>query len=130
MARVAINGFGRIGRCFLRSLYSRSILSTPLEIVAVNDLTPPENLAYLLKHDTVYKDAPFTVAEKDGTLVVGGKEIKVLQVKEPALSPWKDLNIDIVIESTGLFTDPVKARGHIDAGAKRVVITAPAKGPV
>jgi glyceraldehyde 3-phosphate dehydrogenase len=123
MARVAINGFGRIGRGFLRAAYGRS----EIEIVAVNDLTTPANLAYLLKYDTVYKRAPFSVEAKENSLIVDGKEIKIIAEKEPANLPWKDMGIDIVVESTGFFTDFSKAGAHITAGAKRVVITAPAK---
>lgn len=120
--RVAINGFGRIGRAFVRRSWGRDI-----EIVAVNDLGSLDNLAYLLKYDTVYKRAPFSVEAKDGKLIVGGKEVTFLQQKDPTQLPWKDLNIDVVVESTGLFTDFEKAKVHIDAGAKRVVITAPVK---
>jgi glyceraldehyde 3-phosphate dehydrogenase len=122
--RVAINGFGRIGRAFVRQAYERS----ELEVVAINDLGSLENLAYLLKYDTVYKKAPFTVEAKDGSLMVDGKEVKFLSEKEPSALPWKDLDVDVVIESTGFFTEYEKAQAHIDAGAKRVVISAPAKG--
>ena len=121
--RVAINGFGRIGRAFMRRSYGRDI-----ELVAINDLGSLQNLAYLLKYDTVYGRAPFTVSAKDGTLVIDGKEVKFFSEKDPANLPWKDLEIDIVVESTGLFTDYEKASAHITAGAKRVVITAPSKG--
>lgn len=121
--RVAINGFGRIGRAFVRRSAGRGI-----DIVAVNDLGSLENLAYLLKYDTVYKRAPFSVEVKDGALWIDGKEVKFLQEKDPALLPWKDLNVDVVIESTGFFTDYDKAQAHIAAGARRVVITAPVKG--
>ncbi len=121
--RVAINGFGRIGRAFARLSHNRDI-----ELVAVNDLGSLENLAYLLKYDTVYHKAPFSVEVKDGTLLVDGREVKFLQEKDPAQLPWKDLDIDVVIESTGFFTEYEKANAHITAGAKRVVISAPAKG--
>lgn len=121
--RVAVNGFGRIGRAFVRRSYGRDI-----EIVAVNDLGSLENLAYLLKYDTVYGRAPFAVEAKDGALFVDGKEVKFFSEKDPALLPWKDLNIDVVIESTGFFTEYEKAQAHITVGAKRVVISAPAKG--
>ena len=123
MIRVAINGFGRIGRGFTRAIHARP----EIELVAINDLTPAENLAYLLKYDTVYGRAPFDVGAADKGIVVNGKTIPVYTEKDPAALPWKDLGVDIVVESTGLFTDPVKARGHIDAGAKRVVVTAPLK---
>lgn len=121
--RVAINGFGRIGRAFARRAQGRSI-----EIVAINDLGSLENLAYLLKYDTVYKRAPFSVEVKEGVLLIEGKEVKFFSEKDPANLPWKDLSIDVVVESTGLFTDYEKAKVHLDAGAKRVVISAPAKG--
>jgi glyceraldehyde 3-phosphate dehydrogenase len=123
--RVAINGFGRIGRAFVRRSWGRGV-----DIVAVNDLGSLENLAYLLKYDTVYKRAPFSVEAKDGSLWLDGKETKFLQIKDPATLPWKDLNIDVVVESTGLFTDYQKAKAHLDAGAKHVVITAPVKEDV
>src|SRR3989344_2655771 len=121
--RVAINGFGRIGRAFVRRAQGRGI-----EIVAVNDLGAIENLAYLLKHDTVYGRAPFTVETSSGNLVIDGKEVKFFSEKDPAQLPWKDLVIDVVVESTGFFTEYDKARAHITAGAKRVVISAPGKG--
>lgn len=124
MVRVAINGFGRIGRCFYRSAHGRP----EIEIVAVNDLTTPENLAYLLKYDSVYGRAKFDVAVGDKALVIDGKTIPVLAEREPAKLPWKDMQVDIVLESTGFFTDAQKAHAHIDAGAKKVVISAPAKG--
>jgi glyceraldehyde 3-phosphate dehydrogenase len=98
------------------------------EIVALNDLGTLESLAYLLKYDTVYGKAEFEVTQDGKSLIVGGKSIAFVQEKELTKLPWKDLNIDIVVESTGVFTDPAKAKGHIDAGAKRVVISAPAKG--
>ncbi len=121
--RVAINGFGRIGRAFARRSFGRGI-----EIVAVNDLGSLENLAYLLKHDTVYRDALFSVEAKGGNLIVDGKEVKFLQEKDPAALPWKDMNVDIVVESTGFFTKYEDAQKHVTAGAKRVVISAPGKG--
>ncbi len=126
--RVAINGFGRIGRAFARCAQNRNI-----EIVAVNDLGALENLAYLLKFDTVYGRAPFTVSTKQeaggmGVLLIDGKEVKFFSEKDPANLPWKDLDIDVVVESTGFFTEYEKAKVHITAGAKRVVITAPVKG--
>lgn len=121
--RIAINGFGRIGRAFVRQALERE----DLEIVAVNDLGSLENLTYLLKYDTVYKKAPFSVEAKDGKLVVDGKEVVFLSEKEPQNLPWKDLAIDVVIESTGFFTDYEKAHAHVDAGARRVVISAPVK---
>jgi glyceraldehyde 3-phosphate dehydrogenase len=121
--RVAINGFGRIGRAFVREAYERP----ELEIVAVNDLGSLEDLAYLLKHDTVYGKAPFEVEIQDAALLVNGAPITFLQQKDPAALPWKDLAIDVVVESTGLFTDYEKANAHVTAGATHVVITAPVK---
>jgi glyceraldehyde 3-phosphate dehydrogenase len=121
--RIGINGFGRIGRAFVRQAWNRP----ELEIVAVNDLGSLENLAYLLKYDTVYKKAPFSVEAKDGKLLIDGREIAFLSEKEPQNLPWKDLGIDVVIESTGFFTDYEKAQAHVDAGARRVVISAPVK---
>ena len=124
--RVAINGFGRIGRSFLRETFR----SADFDIVAINDLTDTKTLAYLLKYDSAYGRYSESVEAKDGTLIIGGKEIRVLAEKEPSQLPWKELNIDIVIEASGFFTSSEKARAHIDAGAKRVVITAPATGEV
>ncbi len=124
MVRVAINGFGRIGRCFYRSSHGRP----EIEIVAVNDLTTPENLAYLLKYDSVYGRAPFDVKAGDKALVIDGKSVAVCGEKDPAMLPWAAMNIDIVIEATGFFTEAEKAQAHITAGAKRVIISAPAKG--
>src|SRR3989338_10765718 len=128
--RVAINGFGRIGRAFARRSWGRGMDSTDspqVEIVAVNDLGSLENLAYLLKYDTVYGRAPFEVSTEKGALLIDGKEVKFLSEKDPAQLPWKDLAVDVVVEATGFFTDYEKAKAHIDAGAKRVGITAPVK---
>ncbi len=121
--RVAINGFGRIGRAFVRQAYDRP----EIELVAVNDLGSLDNLAYLLKHDTVYGKAPFPVEVADGKLMVNGRPVAFLQVKDPAELPWKDLQVDVVVESTGFFTDYEKANAHVTAGAKHVVISAPVK---
>ena len=121
--KVAINGFGRIGRCFARAVADDS----DIEIVAINDLGNLENLAYLLKYDTVYRTAKFEVGAADGVLTIGKNKAKFLQEKDPANLPWKDLGVDVVVESTGFFTDFAKAKVHLDAGAKRVVISAPAK---
>lgn len=127
-ARLAINGFGRIGRLFFRAVFAKaSAGQTGLEIVAINDLGDAENLAYLLKYDTVYGRYGKSVEVKNGNLLVDGKEIKFLQVKDPAELPWRDLKIDIAVESTGFFEEYDKAKAHLVAGAKRVVITAPAK---
>src|SRR3989344_9708429 len=128
MTRVAINGFGRIGRCFLRAALRDGAAGKSFEVVALNDLGTLENLAYLLKYDTVYGRADFNVSQDGKTLIVNGKPVAFVQEKELAKLPWKAMNVDIVVESTGVFIDPAKARGHIEAGAKRVVISAPAKG--
>jgi glyceraldehyde 3-phosphate dehydrogenase len=125
MTRVAINGFGRIGRAFVRA----SVHDPEIDIVAVNDLGNIENLAYLLRHDSVYRNFPGQVMVEQGgkALMIGAKRVVVTSEKEPAKLPWKDLNIDVVVESTGFFTDFAKAKAHLIAGAKRVVISAPAK---
>ncbi|OGI69148.1 type I glyceraldehyde-3-phosphate dehydrogenase [Candidatus Nomurabacteria bacterium RIFCSPLOWO2_01_FULL_42_20] len=121
--KIAINGFGRIGRLFFKQ-----VLKNPnIEIVAINDLGDIDNLAYLLKYDTVYGRYDKEVKITDGSISVAGQKIKYLQIKDPAQLPWKDLAVDIVIESTGVFESYEKAKVHLDAGAKRVVITAPAK---
>jgi len=125
--RVAINGFGRIGRAFLRIVASKKDI--PIEVVAINDLGDIKNFAYLLKHDTSYRElkSEVQVSADNGALIVDGKEIKFISEKDPTKLPWKDLDIDIVVECTGLFTSGEKAKVHIDAGAKRVVISAPTK---
>ena len=123
MARIAINGFGRIGRLFLR----QALTKKKLDVVAINDLGDAENLAYLLKYDSVYGRYPEKIETRKGKLTVGRKKIDFLQVKEPQELPWKKLKADIVIESTGAFESYEKARVHLEAGAKRVIITAPAK---
>jgi glyceraldehyde 3-phosphate dehydrogenase len=134
--RVGINGFGRIGRLVFRAICDQGLLGKEIEVVAVNDLVPADNLAYLVKFDSIQGRFPGTVsseksspsAAEDDVLVVNGQKIKCLAIKEgPAALPWKDLKVDIVIESTGLFTDATKAKGHLDAGAKKVIISAPAK---
>lgn len=124
--RVAINGFGRIGRLAFRLLASNQ----EVELVAVNDIVPADNLAYLLKYDTVHRTFPGTVSHTENSLVVNGKEVKTYSEKEPEKLPWKSLGVDIVIESTGLFTSPELSGKHLTAGARKVVITAPAKGDV
>ena len=121
--KVGINGFGRIGRTFFRYVYDRP----DIEVVAVNDLSDAHALQYLLQYDSVYGKAPFQVLSKDGMLVAGGKEVRVTTEKDPAKIPWKDLGVDVVIESTGFFDSFDKAKGHLTGGAKHVVITAPAK---
>ncbi len=124
--KIAINGFGRIGRSFFRAAYG----APGFDIIAVNDLTDTKTLAYLLKYDSVYGRYAKEVSAADHELAVDGKKIRALAEKEPQKLPWKDLDIDIVVESTGFFTSGDKARAHLDAGAKRVVITAPASGDV
>lgn len=123
MAKIAINGFGRIGRLLFRQAFGLP----GIEIVAVNDLGDLDNLAYLLKYDTVYGKYNKEVSTTDGNLVVDGKAVKVLQIKDPATLPWKDLGVDIAVEATGFFESYEKAKVHLAAGAKKVVITAPAK---
>lgn len=123
--KVAINGFGRIGRNAFKIAFERS----DIEVVAINDLTDTKTLAHLLKHDSSYGTYQHEVGYDESGIVVNGKHVTVLAEKEPANLPWAKHNIDVVIESTGFFTDPAKARAHIDqAGAKRVIISAPAKG--
>lgn len=122
--RVAINGFGRIGRNAFKVAFERG----DLEIVAINDLTDNKTLAHLLKHDSNYGTYQHEVSFSDSNITVDGQEIRVLSEKDPANLPWKDLNIDVVIESTGFFTKPEAARAHIQAGAKKVIISAPVKG--
>lgn len=125
MARIAINGFGRIGRLFFRQVFD----CKDLEIAAVNDLGNAENLAYLLKYDTVYGRYNKSVEVRGGKLIVDGQEIIFLQEKDPAKLPWGKMKVDIVVESTGVFESYKEAKIHLRAGAKRVVITAPAKDP-
>jgi glyceraldehyde 3-phosphate dehydrogenase len=123
--KIAINGFGRIGRLAARIILSK--YPNELELVAVNDLTTPENLAYLFEFDSTYRRFEKPVSVKDGNLVIGNSDIKVLAQRYPSLLPWKDLGIDVVIESTGFFTESEKATMHLTAGSKKVVISAPAK---
>ncbi|MBU6414946.1 type I glyceraldehyde-3-phosphate dehydrogenase [Patescibacteria group bacterium] len=126
MAKISINGFGRIGRSFFRAAFG----APDFDIVAVNDLTDTKTLAYLLKYDSVYGRYGKKVEASDGSLIVDGKAVRVLAEKDPAKLPWKELEVDLVIESSGFFTSSEKARAHLDAGARRVVITAPAEGDV
>jgi glyceraldehyde 3-phosphate dehydrogenase len=135
--KVGINGFGRIGRLVFRALVEQGLLGKAFDVVAVNDLVPADNLAYLLKYDstqgrfggTVHSEKSSGSIAEDDTLVVNGYKIKCLAVKEgPAALPWKQLGVEYVIESTGLFTEAEKARGHLAAGARKVMISAPAKG--
>jgi glyceraldehyde 3-phosphate dehydrogenase len=122
--RVGINGFGRIGRQSLKALIERA---PDVEVVAVNDLVDPKMNALLFKHDSTYGAYPGDVRAGDSSIIVDGHEIKILAERDPAALPWGDLGVDIVLESTGIFTDAAKARAHIDAGAKKVIISAPAK---
>ena len=134
--KVAINGFGRIGRLVFRALVEQGMVGKDIEVVAVGDIVPADNLAYLLKYDSTQGRFSGTVGSKksaadkpeDDILIVNGKEIKVVSAKTPAELPWKAMGVDLVIESTGLFTDVEKAKGHLTAGAKKVIISAPAKG--
>src|SRR5690348_12695552 len=133
--KVAINGFGRIGRLVFRALVEQGLLGTTFDVVAVGDIVPADNLAYLVKYDTTQGQFRGTLETKksspdkadDDILVVNGDEMRVVAAKTPAELPWKDLGVDIVIECTGLFTEAEKAKGHITAGAKKVIISAPAK---
>lgn len=123
--RIAINGFGRIGRNAFKIAFERS----DIEVVAINDLTDNKTLAHLLRHDTSYGEYHHDVTSDEQSITVDGKRVQTFAETDPAKLPWGDLNVDVVIESTGFFVDPAKARAHIDpAGAKRVVISAPAKG--
>ena len=134
--RIAINGFGRIGRLVFRALHEQGLFGKDIEVVAVGDIVPADNLAYLLKYDSVQRKFTGNVSSKksgtdkeaDDVLVVDGKEIAVVSAKTPAELPWKQLGVEYVLESTGLFTDAEKAKGHLAAGAKKVIISAPAKG--
>ena len=122
--RVGINGFGRIGRQSLKAIIERT---SDIEVVAINDLVDTEMNALLFRYDSTYGRYPGTVDHTDDSLIVDGREIKVLKERDPAALPWGDLGVDIVVESTGLFTDADKARAHLDAGARKVIISAPAK---
>jgi glyceraldehyde 3-phosphate dehydrogenase len=128
MVRVAINGFGRVGRCAARAAFLDK--STDIEIVAINDLTDDKTLAYLFKYDSVHRRFPGTVEAKEGNLVVNGKPIKVLAESDPKKLPWKDLKVDVVLECTGKFTTRDQCAQHLEAGAKKVVLSAPAKGAI
>jgi glyceraldehyde 3-phosphate dehydrogenase len=123
--RVGVNGFGRIGRVFFRT----ALGAKDIEIVGVNDLADAKTLAHLLKHDSVHGALPAEVTAKDDAIFVDGREVRVCAIRDPAQLPWKDLGVDVVVESTGLFSDIASASKHIQAGAKKVIISAPAKGP-
>lgn len=136
MIKIGINGFGRIGRLVFRAICDQGLLGKEIEVIAVNDIVAADNLAYLVKYDSTQGRAKESVTSgksnpslaEDDLLIVDGHKIKCLAVKEgPAALPWKELGVDIVIESTGLFTEAEKARGHITAGAKKVIISAPGK---
>jgi glyceraldehyde 3-phosphate dehydrogenase len=134
--KVAINGFGRIGRLVFRALVEQGLLGTTFDVVAVGDIVPADNLAYLVKYDSTQGKFNGTVSSKkssadkaeDDVLVINGHEIKVVSARSPAELPWAAMGVELVIESTGLFTEAEKAKGHITAGAKKVIISAPAKG--
>src|SRR5216684_2164822 len=134
--KVAINGFGRIGRLVFRAIAEQGLIGKDVEVVAVGDIVPADNLAYLLKYDSTQGRFQGQVSSKksapdkaeDDVLIVDGNDILVVSAKDPSGLPWKQLGVDIVIESTGLFTDAEKAKGHIAAGAKKIIISAPAKG--
>src|SRR5260370_8897812 len=134
--KVAINGFGRIGRLVFRAIVEQGLIGKEVEVVAVGDIVPGDNLEYLLKYDSTQGRFQGEVSSKksapdkpeDDILVVNGREMKVVSAKTPAELPWKALGVEVVIESTGLFTDVEKAQGHLAAGAKKVIISAPAKG--
>ena len=133
--KVAINGFGRIGRLVFRAIAEQGLLGEQVQVVAVGDIVPADNLAYLLKFDSTQGRFQGTVTSKKSSpdkpdadiLVVNGAEMRVVSAKDPSGLPWKELGVDLVIESTGLFTDATKAKGHLTAGAKKVIISAPAK---
>jgi glyceraldehyde 3-phosphate dehydrogenase len=126
--RVGINGFGRIGRNYYRALLAQGLDDSEIEIVAVNDLTDNKTLAHLLKYDSILGKLSEDVSYDDDGLTVGGRSLKAFAERDPAALPWGDLGVDVVIESTGRFTNADDARKHIDAGAKKVIISAPAKG--
>ncbi|MCL2725979.1 MAG: type I glyceraldehyde-3-phosphate dehydrogenase [Polyangiaceae bacterium] len=123
--KIAINGFGRIGRCIVRAMHERNVKD--IEVVAINDLTTDKTLAHLYNYDTVHGRAHPRAELSDGALKIAGKSIKILAEKDPSKLPWKELGVDIVLECTGLFTDKEKAKVHLEAGAKKIIISAPAK---
>jgi glyceraldehyde 3-phosphate dehydrogenase len=134
--KVAINGFGRIGRLVFRAMVEQGLVGKDVQVVAVGDIVPADNLAYLLKYDSIQGRFNGTVGSEksaadkpeDDVLIVNGQKMLVVSAKDPSQLPWKKLGVDVVIESTGLFTDVEKAKGHLTAGAKKVIISAPAKG--
>ncbi|HCL25979.1 MAG TPA: type I glyceraldehyde-3-phosphate dehydrogenase, partial [Dehalococcoidia bacterium] len=125
VTRIGINGFGRIGRLVLRANESRN--AGKVEVAAVNDLTDAETNAHLLKYDTNYGRYPGKVEANNGDLMVDGRSIKVFSERDPAQIPWSEMGVDLVVESTGIFTDADKAAGHLKGGASKVIISAPAK---
>ena len=133
--KIAINGFGRIGRLVFRALYSQGLHGKDIDVVALGDIVPADNLAYLLKYDSVQGRFEGSVGSKkssadkadDDVLLVDGREMRVVSAKSPADLPWKDLGVQLVVESTGLFVDKATASGHLKAGAKKVIISAPGK---
>ena len=127
MVKVGINGFGRIGRLVLKAAFADKDAMSKLEFVAVNDLTDSKTLAHLFKYDSTFGIYSGKVEAKEGAIITDGKEIKVIAQKDPAALPWKDMGVEIAVESTGRFTDKEKAIAHITAGAKKVIISAPAK---
>jgi glyceraldehyde 3-phosphate dehydrogenase len=134
--KVAINGFGRIGRLVFRAMVEQGLVGKQVQVVAVGDIVPADNLAYLLKYDSIQGRFQGSVGSRkssadkpeDDVLVVNGQDLQVVSAKDPSQLPWKAMGVDVVIESTGLFTDVAKAQGHLSAGAKKVIISAPAKG--
>ena len=124
--RVGINGFGRIGRQVVRAIMERH--PDDLQVVAVNDLTDTTTNAHMFKYDTSYGVYPGTVEAKDNSIVIDGNDIRVLSDRDPSKLPWGEMGADVVVESTGFFTDAAKAAGHLEGGAKKVIISAPAKG--
>ena len=129
VTKIAINGFGRIGRCFLRAAMADRDFGNIANIIAINDLTDAKTLAHLLKYDSTFGKYQGDVEATDGEIIVDGHSLKVLAEKDPSQLPWKDLSIDIVIESTGKFNDSTEASKHLVAGAKKVIISAPSKNP-
>lgn len=126
--RVAVNGFGRIGRGFVRTIYKSPELQNKIELVAINDLGDPKNLAYLLKYDSVYGRFPVDVAVSEKGLTIGATQVRLTAERDPLKLPWKELAVDVVVESTGIFETYEKAAMHVTAGARRVVVSAPGKG--
>jgi glyceraldehyde 3-phosphate dehydrogenase len=129
MARIAINGFGRIGRCTLRAALSRGLLGKGFDVVAINDIDTPKMLAHLLKYDSVHRTLANEVRATDRGIAVDGKEIEVTAIKDPAQLPWKEQKVDLVLECSGRFTHRESAQKHLEAGARKVLISAPAKQP-